>query len=68
MLVQCCIRDGGLALRDRLAGGGSKPPQAASVKSRGGERCGKACVRVCRGRDREDERERTADDVSKCLK
>jgi RNA-directed DNA polymerase len=29
-----------LALRDRPAGGGLKPPQAASVKSRGGERCG----------------------------
>ena len=31
----------GLAPRDRPAGGGLKPPQAASVKSRGGERCGK---------------------------
>jgi len=30
-----------LALRDRSAGRGPKPPQAASVKSRGGERCGK---------------------------
>ncbi len=29
-----------LALRSRPAGGGFKPPQAASVKSRGGERCG----------------------------
>jgi reverse transcriptase-like protein len=29
-----------LPLRDRPAGGGLKPPQAASVKSRGGERCG----------------------------
>ena len=28
-------------LRSRPAGGGSKPPQAASAKSRGGERCGK---------------------------
>jgi hypothetical protein len=28
-------------LRSRSAGGGCKPPQAASVKSRGGERCGK---------------------------
>src|ERR671925_720414 len=28
------------ALRGRPAGGGCKPPQAASVKSRGGERCG----------------------------
>jgi len=35
-----------LALRDRPAGGGLKPPQAASVKSRGGERCGKGAPRV----------------------
>jgi retron-type reverse transcriptase len=34
------------ALRDRPAGGGPKPPQAASVKSRGGERCGKGAPRV----------------------
>jgi hypothetical protein len=34
------------ALRSRLAGGGYKPPQAASVKSRGGERCGKGALRV----------------------
>jgi hypothetical protein len=39
--MQCCARDGGVALRDRPAGGGTKPPQAAAVKSRGGERCGK---------------------------
>jgi hypothetical protein len=31
-------------LRSRLAGGGFKPPQAASVKSRGGERCGKGVL------------------------
>ena len=31
----------GLAPRSRPAGGGCKPPQAAPVKSRGGERCGK---------------------------
>jgi hypothetical protein len=31
----------GPAPRDRPAEGGLKPPQAASVKSRGGERCGK---------------------------
>ena len=36
----------GLAPRDRPAGGGLKPPQAASVKSRGGERCGKGAPRV----------------------
>ena len=28
-------------LRGRPAGGGRKPPQGASVKSRGAERCGK---------------------------
>jgi len=33
-------------LRDRPAGGGLKPPQAASVKSRSGERCGKGALRV----------------------
>jgi retron-type reverse transcriptase len=29
-----------VVLRGRPAGGGRKPPQAAAVKSRGGERCG----------------------------
>ncbi len=33
-----CARDGGLAPRSRLAGVGHKPPQAAVVKSHGGER------------------------------
>src|SRR5450755_4979471 len=37
----CCAGHGGLALRCRSVGGGSKPPQAAAVKSRGGERCWK---------------------------
>ena len=31
----------GPTLRGRLAGGGRKPPQGASAKSRGAERCGK---------------------------
>ena len=39
----------GKAPRSRLAGAGFKPPQAAGVKSPGGERCGKRrgcdCVR-----------------------
>ena len=43
--VMLCQR-WGLAPRDRPAGGGLKPPQAASVKSRGGERCGKGAPRV----------------------
>src|SRR5205807_1329154 len=34
------------AVRSRPAGGGSKPPQAAPVKSRGGERCGKGAPPV----------------------
>jgi hypothetical protein len=34
------------ALRDRPAGGGLKPPQAAPVKSRGGERCGHGAPRA----------------------
>src|SRR4029453_18246777 len=38
-LERCCTRDGG-GPRSRSAGGGCKPPQAAPVKSRGGERCG----------------------------
>jgi len=36
------------ALRDRPAGGGLKPPQGASVKSRGAERCGKGGQRSVR--------------------
>jgi Reverse transcriptase (RNA-dependent DNA polymerase) len=43
--VMLCQR-WGMAPRDRPAGGGLKPPQAASVKSRGGERCGKGAPRV----------------------
>jgi hypothetical protein len=36
----------GPTLRSRLAGGGCKPPQGASVKNRGAERCGKGGPRV----------------------
>jgi hypothetical protein len=46
--MRCCMRDEGagvlvgpVALRGRLAGDGRKPPRAAAVKSRGGERRGK---------------------------
>ena len=35
----------GPILRSRPAGGDCKPPQAASVKSRGCERCGKGAAR-----------------------
>ncbi|MCA1707359.1 MAG: hypothetical protein LC808_30470, partial [Actinobacteria bacterium] len=48
------------ALRDRPAGGGLKPPQAAPVKSRGGERCGKRRAVSPSGVSREGERERTS--------
>jgi retron-type reverse transcriptase len=54
----CCARDGGVALRDRSAGGGPKPPQAAGVKSRGGEHCEKAGLSPS-GVSREGERKRT---------
>ena len=42
------MRDGieELASRDRLAGAGRKPPQAAWVKSPGRERCGKGAVKA----------------------
>ena len=39
--VRCTGDEGLLVPRSRLAGGGFKPPQAAMVKSHGGERCGK---------------------------
>ena len=34
--VGCCAGDEGKVPRNRLSGAGSKPPQAATVKSRGG--------------------------------
>ena len=37
--------------------GGVKPPQAASVKSRGGERCGEGPAWIGSGVSHEDERE-----------
>jgi hypothetical protein len=57
----------GRAPRDRPAGGGLKPPQAASVNSRGGERCGKRRNEIASGEDQEGERKRTADDLSRDL-
>jgi hypothetical protein len=49
--MRCCIGDGGAGrgpvdLRGRPAGGGRKPPQGASVKSRGAERCGEGAPRA----------------------
>jgi hypothetical protein len=52
-----------VALRSRPAGGGFKPPQAALVGDRCGERWGKG-VRDTSGGDREGERKRIADEVS----
>ena len=54
-----------MAPRSRLAGAGFKPPQAAVVKSDGGERWGKGRDVIRSGEGHGDERKRTADDVSK---
>ncbi len=40
-MLYSCSRDGGLALRSRLAGADFKPPYAAWFKRPGRERCGK---------------------------
>ena len=56
-----------MALRSRPAGGGFKPPHAALAEDRRGERCGKGAGEASGG-DREGERKRIADDVSKCSK
>ena len=42
-----------------------KPPQAAVVKSDGGERCGKVGATIPAGKVERGERERTVDEVSK---
>ena len=71
--MRCCAGDGGarpvglVALRGRRAGGGRKPPRAAAVKSRRGERRGKRRAESASGVDHEGERKRTTDDVSKDL-
>jgi hypothetical protein len=54
-------------LRGRPAGGGRKPPQAAAVKSRGGERLRKRRAVSASGEGQEGERKRSTDDVSKGL-
>jgi hypothetical protein len=70
-LMPCCIGDGGagppgpVALRDRPAGEGRKPPQGAAVKSRRAERLRKSRAVSAAGVGQEGERERTTDDVSK---
>jgi putative transposase len=52
------------APRNRGAGSGSKPPEAALVKSQGSERSGKG-EKNSSGEGQGDERKRTTDDVSK---
>ena len=54
-----------VVLRGRPAGGGRKPPQAAAVKSRGGERLRKSRAVSAAGMGQEGERKRSTDDVSK---
>ena len=57
--VVCCeqlYRRWGKAPRSRPAGAGFKPPQAARVKSPGGERCGKRRRNTPSGGSRGDER------------
>ena len=61
----CCASDGGMALRARRAGGEPKPPGAAPVKSRGGERSGERPGETGSGERREDEHVRTTADASK---
>jgi hypothetical protein len=64
--MRCCVDDEGfVALRRRPAGGGVKPSQAALVNDRRGERWGRRRGVIASGGDREGERERTAEDVSK---
>jgi hypothetical protein len=52
-------------LRGRQSGVDLKPPQAALVKSHGGERCGKVGTMIPAGKVERGERKRTVDEVSK---
>ena len=73
-MMRCCIGDGGagpcgpVVLRGRSAGGDRKPPGAAAVKSRGGERPGARRAESASGVGQEGERKRTTEDVSKPAK
>jgi hypothetical protein len=53
------------ALRVRQSGADLKPPQAAVVKSHGGERCGKVGTKISIGEIERGERKRTAVEVPK---
>jgi hypothetical protein len=48
-----------------VSGTDLKPPQAAVVKSNGGERCGKVGARIPTDKVERGERKRTAAEVSK---
>ena len=51
--------------RVRRSGADPKPPQAAAVKSNGGERCGKVGTMIPAGTIERGERKRTAAEASK---
>src|SRR4051812_42658794 len=53
LVTRNCTRDEGGPLRVRQSGVDLKPPQAAVVKSDGGERCGNAGTRFRQARLRE---------------
>ena len=61
----CTEDEGMLVPRSRLAGAGFKTPQAAVVKSHGGERLGKVTAVTVAGVAQRDERKRTIDEASK---
>src|SRR5690242_18401573 len=62
--VRNCTRDEGgpFGFGDQVAD--PKPPQAAAVKSRGGERCGNAGTMIPAGTVERGERKRTVSEVS----
>jgi hypothetical protein len=63
-LRNCTGDEGGpFGFGDQVAD--SKPPQAAAVKSRGGERCGKVGTMIPAGMVERGERKRTAAEASK---
>src|SRR6266704_4810184 len=64
--MRCCMRDEGLALRSRPAGGGSKPPYAAWAEDRRRERYAKGAHDASGGGREDDHRgsiETDSDDV-----
>jgi len=65
--LRCCARDGGRSAGDRTHKRRPKPPQAAPVKSWGGERRGNGVAMTASGMGQEGERERTTAEVSKVL-